>query len=626
MSKRRDSGLISASSRKRLVVVSSVISLLFCMLIMMFYKVQIVEGDKWTRKAKAQHQLTLIEPFKRGAFFSNTSLKSAHPESPRALVTDVPKFHLYFDPKSIPQSLKKEVASNISLLLNFKDDERNKILAHLHKQSRSRKVLMWINREKKDGIENWWFDFAKRHKLPRNAIFFIQDYKRSYPFGKLLGQILHTVREDRDPLTKQHIPTGGLELVLDKYLQGKEGKRVLLRSPKHPLDTGKLIAIPQNGADIVLTVNHYIQAIAEEEIEKAVKKANAKAGWVIMMDPHSGEIFAWAQYPFFDPSQYKSYFNDPVRLEDTKVKGITDPYEPGSTMKPITMAICLMANEELRRQGKAPIFDPNDKIITSNGYFPGRSVPIRDTKLHRFLNMDMAIQKSSNIYMARMIQRVVDALGPQWYRNALQNIFGFGVKTGIELPSEATGLLPTPGKKHPNGSLEWSTPTPFSLAFGHNLLVSSLQMLKSYAILCNGGFDVKPILIKRIVSTDLDGKQQVVIDNVRKENLQESRRLLDPGVTEKVIRSMKYVTKPGGSAPRADIYGYSEAGKTATSEKIVNGTYSRKDHISTFIGFAPVKNPRFVMLIAIDEPEHKFVPGVGKMHMGGACAAPVFGE
>ena len=626
MSQRRKSGSIPLESRKRLVWISFGTTFLFCLLIVQFYRIQIVEGDKWTKKAQAQHQLTLVEPFKRGTFYSNTSLKMGHPEAPRALVTDVPKFHLFVDPKSIPAPLKREIANKIATILGLKEEDKEKISAHLAKQSRSRKVLMWMSRDKRNNLESWWLDFAKAHKIPRNALFFVQDYKRSYPFGKLLGQLLHTVREDKDPKTQQQIPTGGLELVLDKYLQGKEGKRVLVKSPKHPLDTGTLVTAPINGSDVVLTINHYLQAIAEEEIAKAVKKANAKSGWAIMMDPRSGEIFAWAQYPFFDPSQYKGYFNDPKLLEYTKVKALTDPFEPGSTMKPITMAICLKANEELKKQGRDPIFNPQEKVATSNGHFPGRSAPIRDTRLHHFLNMDMAIQKSSNIYMARMIQKVIDALGNDWYRSALHDIFGYGVKTGVELSSETVGLLPTPGKKHPNGALEWSMPTPYSLAFGHNLLVNSLQMLRSYAILCNGGYDVKPTLIKKIISTRADGSQEVLVDNTSSEKIKGYKRLLEAGISEEMVRVMKYVTKPGGSAPKAEIYGYTEGGKTATSEKIVNGVYSRKDHISTFIGFAPAKNPRFVMLIAIDEPEHKFVPGVGKAHMGGACAAPVFGE
>ena len=187
-------------------------------------------------------------------------------------------------------------------------------------------------------------------------------------------------------------------------------------------------------------------------------------------------------------------------------------------------------------------------------------------------------------------------------------------------------MLPTPGKLHPNGKMQWSKPTPFSIAFGHNVLVSSMQMLRSYAILANGGFDVRPTLVRKVVRKKTDGSEEVILDNTTAERVKSFRRLLEPEIAEEVVKAMKYVTKPGGTAPKGDIYGYTEAGKTATSEKIIGGTYSKKNHISTFIGFAPVKNPRFVMLIAVDEPEFKFIPGVGRNQLGGNCCAPAFRE
>jgi cell division protein FtsI (penicillin-binding protein 3) len=174
--------------------------------------------------------------------------------------------------------------------------------------------------------------------------------------------------------------------------------------------------------------------------------------------------------------------------------------------------------------------------------------------------------------------------------------------------------------------MEWSTPTPFSIAFGHNISVNSLQMLKSYAILANGGFDVKPTLVRKVVRKKRDGSSEVLLDNTSPEGVKSSKRLLEPEIVEEVVKAMKYVTKPRGSAPKGDIYGYTEVGKTGTSEKIVGGAYSKKNHISTFIGFAPAKEARFVLLIAIDEPEFKYIPGVGKNQMGGNCCAPVFRE
>jgi cell division protein FtsI (penicillin-binding protein 3) len=616
----------SLAARKRLVWVSFLVFALFCLLIIQFFKIQIIEGEKWSRQAKAQHQLVVTEPCKRGLFYSNASIKLGHPETPQALVIDVPKFHLYSDPSSIPAQYRQEVAKKVCLLLNIQGVEAQKLRQQLEYKSRSRKLALWLDKQQCDLLNTWWLPYAAFKKIARNALFFVQDYKRSYPFGKLLGQVLHTVRDEKDFRTRQWVPTGGLELLFDKVLQGKEGKRMILRSPRHPMEADKILSYPEDGADVYLTINHYLQAIAEDQICKAVKSSNAKGGWALLMDPKTGEIWALAQYPYFEPEKYRHFFNVPKLQENTKVKAVTDPYEPGSTMKPLTLALALKANQELKKLGKKPIFSALEKVATSNGAFPGRSQPIHDTKTYGYLNMYLALQKSSNIYVARLVQRIIDALGEKWYRDALQEILGFGVKTGVEIPSESPGSLPTPGKLHPNGKMQWSTPTPFSISFGHNILVNSFQMLRCYAIIANGGFDVRPTLIRKVVRSKRDGTQEVLLDNTTPERVKGFRRLLEKEIVEEVVKAMKSVTKPGGTASKGDIHGYTEAGKTGTSEKIVGGVYSKKDHISTFIGFAPAKDARFVLLIAIDEPEFKYIPGIGKNQLGGNCCAPAFRE
>lgn len=151
-------------------------------------------------------------------------------------------------------------------------------------------------------------------------------------------------------------------------------------------------------------------------------------------------------------------------------------------------------------------------------------------------------------------------------------------------------------------------------------------MLRSYAVIANGGYAVRPTLVRKVVRQKRGSSEEVLLDNTSPERVQTNRRLLEPEIIEEVVKAMKFVTKPGGSAVKGDIYGYTEAGKTATSEKIVNGTYSKKVHISTFIGFAPAKEPRFVLLIAVDEPEFKYIPGIGKNQHGGNCCAPAFRE
>ncbi|ADI37726.1 putative cell division protein FtsI [Waddlia chondrophila 2032/99] len=593
--------------RRRLVAISLGVYFLFSLLIFQFFKLQIAEHEKWSETARKQHFFVVKEPFRRGTFWSNTAIKKKHPEEPQKLVFDIQKHHLYIDPMSISEEHRDVIADEIARTLSLSADERKNIRDAFDRRSRSRKLAMWLDQEEKDQLLNWWSPFARRRKIPSNALYFVADYKRSYPFGKLLGQVLHTVQNQRDETTKQVVPTGGLELAFNKELRGKEGSRLLKRSPKHRFETGQVMHPSVNGQDIHLTINHILQAIAEEEVEKGVKRCGAKKGWAAMMDPGTGAILALAQYPFFYPERYPEYFNDPEKVGDTKVNAITDAYEPGSTMKPITVAISLQANDELRKRGEPPLFDPEEMMPTLDGRFPGRQKVISDTRAHSYLNLNMALQKSSNIYPARLVERIIKRLGNEWYRSALTDTFGFGKPTGIELPSESWGVVPRPGKLHPNGALEWSASTPFSLAMGYNLQATSLQILRAWAVIANGGYWITPHLV------------------AGGGNLP-SFRVLDQAVIDRTVEAMKYVTKTGGSGRRADIWGFTEVGKTGTAEKIVNGRYSKKQTVASFVGFAPVKDPVFVLIVVMDEPECRFIPGVGSNLNGSIAAAPVFKE
>ena len=606
--------------RNRLVIVAVFLSTLFCALVIRFYQIQIIEGDKWTKTALSQHQYVLPEPFMRGSFYSNTSIKEGHPEDEQPFVVDMIKFHLFIDPQSIPELLREKMALALSLQLSI---SKEKIRPEFEKKSRSRKIAQFLDRGQRKAIEEWWHRFSIDEKIVRNALFFTSDYKRSYPFGSMLGTVLHTVQEERDPETGQSIPTGGLELLYNGYLKGKGGKRLILRSARRPLDMGKILETPENGADVFLTINHYLQAIVESELAKGVKEAGGRGGWAVMMDPSNGEILALAQTPSFDPAHYADYFNRPELLESTRAKAVTECFEPGSIFKPLTVAVCMKANEELLRKGKAPIFSVDEKISTSNGWFPGRGAPLKDGRTHQYLNMYLGLQKSSNVYMGKIVHRLVDTMGDAWYRQTLVDLFGFGNKTNIELPGESGGILPTPGKVHPNGKLEWSLPTPYSLAIGYNVLVNSIQMVRAYGILASGGYAAQPHLVRKIVKTLPDGRKRVLVDNTK---YRATERVLSASIASTIVRGLKYITKEGGTSKRGDIMGYTEAGKSGTSEKIVGGNYSKTNHISSFVGFAPAKNPRFVLMVSIDDPESKWIPGVGKQQHGGVCASPIFRE
>lgn len=616
---------VTPKEKRRLLWVAIAIFVFFSLLIAQFYQIQILEGKKWAMVAKKQHVFTIKEPFVRGSFLSNPYVRKGHPPNLQRFVIDVPKFHLFADPEAIPAEFKDEIHEELIARLSLPILEQLQLRQQLDRPTRSRKLAMWLDEETHRSLSEWWQKYAKKNKIPRNALFYIKDYQRSYPFGKLCGQLLHTIQNQKDEKTDHAMPTGGLELYFNSYLQGENGKRRLMRSPRNSLETGEVISYPEDGADIYLTINPYLQAIAEEEIEKGVKKSKGKTGWVAMMDPRTGEILALAQYPFFSPSDYQHYFNDPLLVEHTKVKAITDANEPGSCFKPFTIALALMANKELIQKGEKPLFSPDEKIATASGRFPGRSKPITDTSLHHFLNLDMGMQKSSNIYMARLAERMINRMGNDWYRKKLQ-LFGFGMKTKIELPAESAGVVPTPGKLHPNGAMEWSTPTPFSLAIGHNIQVSTLQLLRGFAVLANGGKLVDPTLVRCIMKKDREGNHIVLLDNTSVERINGFPTILDKDIVDRVLQSMRYVTKPGGTAVKADVPGYTEVGKTSTPKKIVNGAYSEKLYCPTFAGFTPVQDAAFVVVVTIDEPEYGYVPGLGKIHHGGNCTAVVFKE
>lgn len=614
---------VTNKDRKRLVIIAIVIFFLFSILIAQFFRIQIIEGDKWTRVANRQHFFTVKEPFHRGTFISNTSIKRGHPELKESFVIDVQKYHLYVDPDSIPEKRHDEIAKILVSKLDLTVDEKMAFRKQFDYKSRSRKLAMWLDSDIRQNVLDWWRGYSTKYKIPGNAIFFVSDYQRSYPFGKLLGQVLHTIQGNKDETTQQAIPTGGLELYFNRYLQGTIGKRRLMRSPRNSLETGEVVIKPQNGADVYLTINHILQAIAEEEIARGVLACKAKSGWAVMMEPKTGYILALAQYPFFNPGDYQRFFNDGKLIDNTRVKAVTDANEPASVMKPITLATALLANEALKNKGQRVLFSPDEKVDTSSSSFPGRSKPLTDTHFHHFLNMNMALQKSSNIYMARLVERIISRLGKEWYRDVLCSTFGFGEKTNIELPGESRGVLPLPGKKNSNGTFEWSTPTPFSMAMGHNIQITSMQLLRAYAIFANGGYLVQPTMVRKVVKTAVDGKQETLVDHTTEQWLR-SRRVLSQDIVTQIVEAMKYVTKPGGTARKGDIWGFTEAGKTGTSKKIINGTYSNTLYWANFVGFTPVKDPAFVLLIGVDEPEYGYIPGIGKNHNGGTCAAPIF--
>ena len=599
---------VQKSLRGRSLFVSFNLIFLFSLVIVNYYKIQVIEHEKWVKIADQQHHLVVKEPFQRGKIF----LKSENNKRGRPVVMDVLTYHLFIDPMSIKEPLKEEVIAYLEPKLSGKS-----IKGHFYKKARWRKVADFVNLDEKIEITKWWKAYARKNKMPSNALTFVKDYKRAYPYGHLLGQVLSTVYRNRDEKTGQAVPIGGIEKKYNALLQGAIGKRYLMRSPKYTIDDAKRHIAAKNGSDVYLTINHEVQSICEEELKKGVDKVNAKGGLAVMMDPYTGEIIALAQYPFFEPGKYPSYFANKKSAESVNPKSLTDTFEPGSIMKALTLAIGLKANEKLLDNNMSPLFCPSEMIDCANSSFKGRNRPLKDVSFHKSLNMYLAIQKSSNIYPARIIEKVLESLGPKWYSDQLSEVFGLGNKSGLELPYENAGMIPVYGRKYKNGKQQWSDPTPYSLAIGYNVLVNSVQMARAYSVFANGGYLVEPTLIDKIISPEGEEKR------LKK---REKKKVLSKDIADIMMTALKYTTKKGGSAYLADIPGYSEGGKTSTTEKLVKGVYSKDTHLSNFIGVAPANSPRFVLIVTVDEPERKYIPGFGTTHFGGKCAAPIFRE
>lgn len=612
------------SSRIRLIVLGIWSLFAFSVILVRFYFLQVIERDKWLSIANRQHRILLSESGKRGTFFAHNSLCNNSSEEDKPLAMDVLSYSLIIDPLGIPEEHKPLLIRDISRMLHVDKG----ISSAFYKKSRYRKIAEHLFTGKKEEIERWWHLYAKKYRISRNALFFRKSYQRVYPFGHMLGQVLQSVRTVDNGDGDVHIvPLGGLEKVFHPYLSGKKRCASFFRVPRQYVMLEELDGSDGtynlfqdsdiDGNHVYLTINHVLQSIVEEELARGIESVSAKRGMAIMMNPFSGAVYALAHYPFFSPERYRDFYRD--KLSHVKIGAISDCFEPGSTMKPISMAIALKANQMCLRQNERPIFSPEKMISCDRVNFPGRSKPMKDLRHHRKLNMPMAMQKSSNIYPALLIQKVVEKCGASWYRNQLTQVFGFGEKSGIELSYENIGLVPTPGKKHKNGRPEWSPSTPSSLAIGYNVTVNLVQMAKAFSIFANGGLSVKPTLWRKIVFQDGREIHNADLITVR-------TRVLDEAIVQAIVKAMKYTTKIGGSGVLADVPGFTEVGKTSTSEKCIDGKYYKDKNGSSFVGFAPENKTKFVLLVFVDEPKKEFIHGFGFTHFGGKCAGPIFRE
>ncbi|HEX9654069.1 MAG TPA: penicillin-binding protein 2, partial [bacterium] len=398
--------------------------------------------------------------------------------------------------------------------------------------------------------------------------------QRVYPLNEKLAQVIGFVDVDGHGLS-------GLELAYEQYLSGVDGLSILQRDA-----TGKTI-MPianrtlegKNGHDVILTVDHQFQIIAEEELEKSVVKFNARGGSVIILDPNSGEILALASAPSFDANNATRYNADSWRI-----RPITDLYEPGSTFKIVTMAAALVTGAK----------KVDDIIFCENGKYRLYGHEINDPEKRGWQSFANVFVNSSNIGAAKIARE----LGKDRLFVASRD-FGFGNKTGIELPGEATGMLKKPA--------DWSAFSVAAISYGHEIAATPLQVAMAYSAIANGGKLLKPAIVREIRTKD-----QKSVFNFRPQVI---REVLDSETSEKMISILEQVVEKG-TAQQAHLAGRSIAGKTGTAQKPREGSYSKSDFLASFVGFYPARDARILVYVALDEPK--------PVHSGGHVAAPVF--
>jgi len=429
----------------------------------------------------------------------------------------------------------------------------------------SRKSFMIVKRRIDPNAEK------QIESLDMDGIYFVDESMRVYPNRERACHTLGFVNMEGNG-------SYGLEQQYDKELKGKEGLYSFDVDARRRSFRVKVDKPPLQGHSLVLSIDKSIQYITDRELAAGVENAQARAGTAIVMESDTGKILALSNYPQFNCNTYNKYEADLWRN-----RAISDMFEPGSTFKVVVASAALDAGLVRRDE----MIDCEMGSITI-----GRHV-FHDHHGYGLLTFSQILEFSSNVGAAKLGLR----LGQQRLYEALRN-FGFGSRSGIDLPGEIIGLVRDPR--------EWSGLSIGAISFGQEVGVTSIQILTAINAIANGGYRVRPSLVDRVIDEKGD-----LVRVCRPERV----RLMSPQTAEAVSTAFEGVVLRG-TGKRAALEGYRAAGKTGTAQKIVDGRYSPNKYVASFIGFAPLPHPRLTILVQIDEPR--------KGHYGGDVCAPFF--
>ena len=505
--------------------------------------VQVIEGSRYERLASRQHRETIEIPAARGTIYDRTGEPLAIGEQATTV---------YADPRNVVAPMKAAIKAGETLGI---DPDQ------LYPALRDRtKGFVYVERKA---------DPVKAKDLERLGVMgfgFYAEERRTYPQGRVAAHVLGFAGMDNQGLD-------GLERSLDKTLAGKPGYEIVVRDP-----LGRAIDVVTSrkeraGRNVVLTLDHQLQASAEQLLANAALRWRARGATAIVMDPRSGAILAMANAPTFDANSFSS-----ARADARRNRAVTDLYEPGSTFKIVTVAAALEDNLVAPDTSfrLAPTIDVADRTI--------REAHTRGTET---MTVRQILSESSNVGTITIAQRLGGPELASWIDR-----FGFGKRTGVDFPGESAGLV-LPYE-------DWSGSTIGTVPIGQGIAVTPLQMVSAYAAIGNGGVIPPAHLIAKVGGNKVQhGK---------------GRRIVSRHTADRMTAMFRDVVVEG-TGTEAAIPGYTVAGKTGTANKAENGRYVSK-YVASFVGLVPARKPRLAILVMVDEPRGQI--------WGGVVAAPIF--
>jgi len=543
---------VERRSLLRLYMLVGIFALALLALLARLFDLQILQHHFLSGLAERQHQTSTELRGKRGTIYDRRL---------RELALSVHRESIYINPSEF--STSPGAVTQLARTLGLKE-------AIILEKMQSDRQFVWLKRRVPPD------DVAALRSLGIKGVGFVTESQRFYPKHALAGQVIGFVGTDETGLE-------GIEHAYDSTLAG-EAVRVMLdrdaRGRPISLQSDALRQPPQ-GHDLVLTLDERIQFVVERELREQITRLGARGGVAVVMQPLTGDILALANESSFDPNSFRD-----ATPKMWRARGITDMFEPGSTVKAIVAAGAL--EERLIR--------PDDMVFGEQGSIQVASLAIRDHEKFGWLTFREIIEKSSNVGAIKVGQR----LGKERLYDYLTR-FGLGHRTGVDFPGEALGLLRPPQ--------QWSEVSLASLSIGQELAVTPLQLATAFSALANGGTLMRPHIVKAIIK---DGQviQETAPSPVR-------RVLSEPTARQVTHLLQGVVTRGTGKA--AAVEGYTVAGKTGTAQKFDTtlGKYSPQKYVASFIGYLPAEQPRATILVSIDEPQVAVA-------WGGVAAAPLF--